>query len=97
MTPEEADGIAAAALNHIAADPALLTRFMEHTGLGPADFRIVASKPDFWPDFWAATIGFLRQNETECLVFASNLALDPHDLARAQHLLEGGGRAMEGD
>ncbi|MBA4782306.1 MAG: DUF3572 family protein [Rhizobiales bacterium] len=93
MTPEEADGIAAAALHYIAADPALLTLFIDHTGLSPADLRLAASQPGFW----AATLGFLRQSEAECLVFASNLALDPHDLAQAQRLLEGGRQEMEGD
>lgn len=85
MNHDRADAIAAKALHHIAADAALLARFLDTSGLAPEDFGEAAGTAEFW----AATLSFLRQDEAECLVFASNAGLTPEDMERAAAILEG--------
>lgn len=86
MTHEDADAIAIKALQYITGDSALLTRFMDVSGLAPSDLRDAAARSEFW----AAILDFLRQDEAECLAFAGNMGLTPSDIEKAALLLGGG-------
>ncbi|MEP3233101.1 MAG: DUF3572 family protein [Hyphomicrobiales bacterium] len=83
MTRDDADMIAIRGLQHISADEALLQRFVDLSGLDISDIRTAASSPHFL----LAVLEFLRQDESECSMFASNLGLSAHDVESAIHFL----------
>ena len=83
MTEEQAQMIAIRALQHISADEALLQRFLTLSGLDVSDIRQVAANPEFLHD----VLAFLRQDESECSMFASNLGLSAQDLNSAARAL----------
>jgi len=79
MTNDDAELIAIKALQHISSDETLLERFVSLSGLDISDIRAAASSPHFL----LAVLEFLRQDESECSVFASNLGLSPHQIEQA--------------
>lgn len=86
MSGEEAERIAVAALAHIAADEALLTRFMSVTGIEPSDIRAAAGEPSFL----AGVLEFLMGHEPDALAFAAEAQVDPDDVGMARVVLSGG-------
>ena len=85
MTEDEANRIAIKALNYLANDVPQLTRFLDMSGLKPADMRNAANKPGFW----VALLGFIQQSDDECLAFAANAGLRPQEIALAALTLDG--------
>jgi len=83
MTKDEAELIAIRGLQHISADESLLQRFVDLTGLDISDIRLAASSPHFL----LAVLEFLRQDESECSMFASNLGLSAQDIESAMRSL----------
>ena len=83
MIKDEAEMIAIRGLQHISADETLLQRFVDLSGLDISDIRAAASSPHFL----LAVLEFLRQDESECCMFASNLGLSAQDLESAIHSL----------
>jgi len=84
MNQDQAEAIAVHALHHMTSQPTLLTRFMEATGLTAGALHEAAQQPDFW----RAILEFLRQDEAECLAFASNAGLAANDIERAVLVLQ---------
>ena len=83
MIKDEAELIAIRGLQHISTDETLLQRFVDLTGLDISDIRAAASSSHFL----LAVLEFLRQDESECSMFASNLGLSPQDIESAIHSL----------
>ncbi|MCB1479746.1 MAG: DUF3572 domain-containing protein [Tepidamorphaceae bacterium] len=81
--PEEAETLAISALGHIAADPQMLGRFLNATGLDAATLRAAAAEPGFM----SAVTGFLMNNEPALLAFTANEGLRPEAVSRAHALL----------
>ena len=83
MIKDDAEMIGIRGLQHISADETLLQRFVDLSGLDISDIRTAASSPHFL----LAVLEFLRQDESECSMFASNIGLSPQDIESAIHSL----------
>lgn len=84
---EAAEGLAVDALVFLAADEDRLDRFLALTGLAPGDLRALSGSPGFL----AGVLDHLMSDEPLLLAFAEEHRLDPTTVARAHHLLGGGG------
>ena len=85
-----AQALAVSALAFIAADSDRLSRFLGLTGLGPDNLRTAAADPAFL----SSVLDYLVGDEELLVAFASEAALKPEAVARAQAVLCG---PKEGD
>lgn len=85
MNYDNAELIAIRAVQFVTADSDLLERFLTISGLSPEDLRVLYKTAGFW----LAALEFLRQNETDCLVFSSNTGLSPQEIEQANLILAG--------
>lgn len=83
MDREAAEAIAISALGFIAADPALLPRFLSITGIEAKDIRAVAGQPGFL----AGVLQFVLAHEPTLMQFSAEAAVAPADVGRACHAL----------
>ena len=81
----ESNVIALQLLGFIAENKEILGRFMALTGSGPDDLRNRLEDPDFH----AAILEFVMQDENLLLAFAAQQEIDPQIVARAYHALQG--------
>ena len=86
QTHEGAEEIAVAALGFVAADPALLARFLSITGIDPQAIRKAAGEPGFL----AGVLQFVIAHEPTLIAFAENAAIDPASVAQAMRNLPQG-------
>ena len=87
MDPDRAEEIAIAALGFLAEEPQRLVRFLQVTGMQPAQLGAQAGQAHIQ----VAILDYLLADETLLLVFATEKHIDPLLLAPAQALLSGGG------
>jgi hypothetical protein len=80
---EEAEKLAIGALSFLAADPERIGQFMTSTGYGLAAIRAEADSPQFL----AAVLDFLMDDESTLLVFAAHSGCDPRDIGAARQVL----------
>lgn len=80
---ESAEVMALRGLEFLAQDPDRLGRFIALTGFGPADLRSRAQDPDFL----AAVLGYLLDDESALLVFCSHYHFKPEHVAPAHFRL----------
>jgi hypothetical protein len=85
-TNERAEEIAVAALGFIAADPALLTRFLSITGIEPQAIRDAAGEPGFL----AGVLQFVIAHEPTLIAFAESADIEPASVAQAMRNLPQG-------
>ena len=82
----EAEIVAAEALGYIAANPELIARFLDLTGIEPSQIRRAAQEPGFL----AGVLDFLMRHEPDLMAFAAESGRKPESVARAHALLSGG-------
>ena len=85
MSEETAHGVAVQALGFIAADDALLSRFVAVTGTDVGRIREAAAEPGFL----AGVLEFLLGHEPDTLAFAEAIGTEPADIMRAHVALSG--------
>ena len=83
---EQAEGIAAAALGFIAADPELLSRFLALTGIAPSAIRAAAREPGFL----AGVLHFIAAHEPTLMAFTSSTGIEPAAVLAAMRALPRG-------
>jgi hypothetical protein len=83
---QDAETIAIQALGFIAADPALLPRFLALTGIEAGSLRQAAAEPGFL----AGVLHFIAAHEPTLLAFAQQADLDPAQVTRAMRALPSG-------
>ena len=88
-TDEGAELIAIQALGHVAADEALLSRFMAVTGVEPGDLRAMAEERAFL----TAVLDFLAGHEPDLVDFAEAIGRPPEKVIEARHRLAGADHA----
>lgn len=81
--PVEAEALAARALQFLADEPRLLSRFLAVTGIPPQAIRRAAAEPGFL----AGVLDFLLAHEPDLLTFARASGHSPDDIARARAAL----------
>ena len=81
------EALAISALGFLAGDTERLSRFLALTGLGPGDFRRVASEPGFL----ASVLDHLMSDESLLLAFAAHAGVAPEQLAHARRSFGGDG------
>lgn len=86
ISHEEAEGLAIEALGFIAADNALLERFMDITGIIAGDIRQAAQGQGFL----AGILSFLLNHEPTLLEFCQAAQHAPETIERAFAVLPGG-------
>ncbi|MGE0770061.1 MAG: DUF3572 family protein [Hyphomicrobiaceae bacterium] len=86
MTRDSAEELGARALLFLVEDSGRLVRFLADTGLDPAELRHNMQDAATL----AAAIGHLMADESSLLAFASNVGVEPDDIARAELALGGG-------
>ncbi len=84
MQHDQAEIIAIKALQHIASDENLLTRFIQLSGLSVENLRQSALEDHFL----AAVLHFIRQNDSDCLNFAANNHLTGMEIEKAHMVLD---------
>jgi hypothetical protein len=84
-TPERAEALAIAALTFLANDPDRLGAFLALSGLGPDSLRSAAGEPQFL----LGVLDHVVSDEKLLLDFAEHEGVDPFDITRARHALEG--------
>ncbi len=87
LTMEMAEAVAVQGLAFLAAEPVHLARFLTLTGLAPDQVRAHAQSPEFL----AAVLEHLANDESLLLVFAANASIDPQTIAPAVALLQRAG------
>ena len=87
MDRDRAEEIAIAALGFLAEEPPRLVRFLQVTGMEPAQLGAQAGQAHIQ----VAILDYLLADETLLLVFATEKHIDPLLLAPAHALLSGGG------
>ena len=80
---DDAEKLAIDALTFLAADEGRMARFIAATGYGLAAIRAEAGSPDFL----AAVLDFLMEDESLLLVFAGHTGFDPRKIAVAREVL----------
>jgi chromosome segregation ATPase len=85
MTNEDAETIAAEALNFIASDAARLVRFLDLSGLDPSSVRTAARSAGFL----AGVLDYICGDEALLVAFAEKSSLDPSAVAQARKSLSG--------
>lgn len=88
---EEAEAIGLAALVFLTEDADRLGRFLNDTGLTPAELRASAGTPAGL----AAVLDHLLTDESQLLVFAAGAGLDPAAIGPARVALAGGADAQQ--
>ena len=86
MDPAQAEALAVSALGFIAADAALLPRFLSLTGIEAADIRRAAAQPGFL----AGVLQFVAAHEPTLMAFAAETGTDPSRIRSALAALPGG-------
>jgi hypothetical protein len=81
-----AEDIAIAALGFIAADPALLPRFLAITGIEAQAIRTAAREPGFL----AGVLQFIVAHEPTLMAFAENAGMEPTAVLKAMRALPQG-------
>lgn len=85
---ETAETIALQGLAFLASDADRLSRFLALTGIGPQELRERAGETAFL----AGVLDHLLRDETLLLVFATEVAVPPGEVAAAHELLIGAGK-----
>jgi Protein of unknown function (DUF3572) len=85
MTLETAENIAAQGLAFLAEEPARLSHFLTLTGLRPDEVRAQAETPEFL----AAVLEHIVNDESLLLVFAANASIAPEMIGPALTHLRG--------
>lgn len=80
-----ADEIGQQALLFLVEEPGRLDRFLGQSGLEPAELHAQASSPDML----LAVLDHLLADESQLLVFAAQIGLEPLDVVRAHRTLAG--------
>lgn len=75
-----ANEIATLALQHLADDPELLSRFLALTGLAPGDLRAASDQPAFL----IAILDFFLGHEPNLIEFAAARNISPESIANAR-------------
>ncbi len=83
-TNPDADELALRALVWTLAEPTRAGRFLDLTGLTPADLKARAGSPAVL----GAVLGFLEANEPDLVACADELGVAPEVLVRAREMLE---------
>jgi hypothetical protein len=83
---EAAQAVAVEALGFIAADPALLPRFLALTGIEPTAIRQAAREPGFL----VGVLQFIAGHEPTLLAFTESAGLRPEAVAEAMRALPQG-------
>ena len=83
---EGGEALALQALVFLTEDGERLTRFLDDSGVSPAELRRRAGEPDML----GAVLDYVLQDESLLLVFAANAGIDPLDVAEARAGLPGG-------
>lgn len=86
QTREGAEEIAVAALGFVAADLALLGRFLSISGIEPEAIRLAAREPGFL----AGVLQFIIAHEPTLIAFAQTAGIDPASVAQAMRNLPQG-------
>jgi len=86
ITAKAAESLAIQALAFLAADPERLGRFLAITGVGPQGIRAAAREPGFL----AGVLAYLTGDERLLIEFATQLGMDPAEVARAGNMLAHG-------
>lgn len=81
--PDEAEALAARALQFLADEPRLLSRFLAFSGISPQAIRRAAREPGFA----AGVLDFLLAHEPDLLAFSSASGHSPGDVAEARAAL----------
>jgi hypothetical protein len=81
--PLDAEAMAITALTFLAADGARLSRFLDMTGIDPADLRRLAESPAFF----GAILDHLLADEALLLAFCANHHIRPEGIAQARFRL----------
>lgn len=92
LTREAAETIAIQGLQHLAAHPDDLGRFLALAGIGPADVRAAAAEPGFL----AGVLEFFMQDEGLLVGFAAEARIRPTMIAAARYALAGDDRGEGG-
>ena len=85
LTQEAAEGLAIQALTFLAGEPERLGRFLNETGIGPAEIRTASADPGFL----SGVLEYLASDDRLIAAFAADTGLDPGDVARAHQALGG--------
>ena len=91
ITAEVAESLAIQALAFLAGESEQLGRFLAITGIGPEGVRSAAREPQFL----AGVLEYVTGDEPLLVAFATQIGIDPADLARARAAL--GGRTNDRD
>lgn len=91
ITAEAAESLAIQALAFLAGEPESLGRFLAITGIGPEEIRVAAREPQFL----AGVLEYLTGDEPLLVTFATQIGVDPAEVARAGAVL--GGRTNDRD
>ena len=89
MTRDAAETLGLEALVEIASDPDRLGRFLDLTGLSPAELRARAADPQTL----AAVLDFVMSSEEHAAAFCAARQLKPDALQRLRAALPGGDQA----
>jgi hypothetical protein len=79
MTREQAEALAVQALAFVAADPELLPRFLDLTGISASQVRQAAREPGFL----AGVLQFVAAHEPTLASFAAECGVDPSSVLSA--------------
>jgi hypothetical protein len=85
MDREAAEALALQGLSFLAADAGRMRRFLDLTGLEPADVRARAGTPELLE----AVLAHLSADESLLLVFAAGCNIPPQSIPSALAVLEG--------
>lgn len=88
---ENAETLAIEALGFIAADPVLMPRFLDMSGIEASDIRRAATEPGFL----AGVLSFLLAHEPSLMAFCEATRTDPPAVALALRALPGGADDFE--
>jgi hypothetical protein len=84
LTRQAAEDVAVQALAFLAQEPARLARFLQLTGIAPADIRAQAQTPRFL----GAVLEHILADESLLLSFTANASIAPRAVAPALALLQ---------
>ena len=85
VTPQHAESLAVQALTFIAAEPERLGRFLDLSGIGPADIRTAARDSQFL----AGVLEHVTGDEALLVTFAGEAGIDPAMIVNACEVLVG--------
>ena len=83
MTQDEAESLAARALQFLADEPRLLARFLAVSGVAPREVRRAAAEPGFL----AGVLDFLLAHEPDLMAFAAASGCPPAEIVKARAAL----------